>query len=84
MSIKIIFNFLAVLNLHCCASFSLVVLSGGYSLLWVSHCSGFSCCRAWALETQASVVAVLGLWSTGLVVGAHGLSCSMLQGGDLP
>ena len=32
MSIKIIFNFLAVLNLHCCASFSLVVVSGGYSL----------------------------------------------------
>ena len=23
---------------------------------WVSHCSGFSRCRAWALGTQASVV----------------------------
>ena len=38
---------------------------------WASHCSGFSYCRAWALGTQASVVALMGL-----VVVAHGLSCS--------
>ena len=38
---------------------SLIVASGGYSLvvsMWVSHCGGFSCCGAWALGTQASVV----------------------------
>ena len=28
-----------------------------------SHCSGFSCCGAWALGTQASVVVVRGLSS---------------------
>ena len=30
-----------------------------------SHCSGFSCCGAWALGTQASVVVVRGLSSCG-------------------
>ena len=33
-----------------------------------SHCSGFSCCRAWALGTRASVVATRGLSSFGLQV----------------
>ena len=52
---------------------SRVAVSRGYSLLWcdcsgfiapsaappplASHCSGFSCCRAQALGTRASVVA---------------------------
>ena len=36
--------------------------------VWVSHCGGFSCCRAWALGTRAPVVAVLGLESTGSIV----------------
>ena len=35
-----------------------------------SHCGGFSCCGAWALGTQASVVAARG-FSSG---GACGLS----------
>ena len=30
-----------------------------------SHCSGFSCCRAWALGMQASVVVACGLSSCG-------------------
>ena len=49
---------------------SLVVASGGYSSsgAWASHCSGFSCCRARALGTRASVVV------------AHGLSCSAACG----
>ena len=34
---------LAVLRLHCCIGFSLVATSRGYSLVWASHCSGFSC-----------------------------------------
>ena len=39
---------------------SLVAASGGGATLhcgaWASHCSGFSCCGAWALGMQASVV----------------------------
>ena len=60
-----------------------------------SHCSGFSCCRAWALGEWASVVVAHGLqylWcmgsavvarglqSTGSVVVAHGLSWSAARG----
>ena len=55
---------------------SVVAVSGGYSSLWcagatlpcgarASHCSGFSCCRAWALGAQASVVVARGLSSCG-------------------
>ena len=54
----------------CCVFFaarrlSLVVESGVYSLLWyvASYCSGFSCCGARALGTQASVVVARGLRS---------------------
>ena len=32
---------------------------------WASHCGGFSCCGAWALGTQAPVVAAHGLSSRG-------------------
>ena len=42
-----------------------------------SHCGGFSCCRAWVLGCGASVVAIPGLSSTGSIVVAHRLSCSM-------
>ena len=54
-----IFNylFLAVLGLHCCLGFSLVVVSGGISSL---QC-GFSCCRARTLGHTGSVVAAPGL-----------------------
>ena len=45
-----------------------------------SHCGGFPCCRAQALGTRASVVVARGLWSTGAVVVAHGLSCSATCG----
>ena len=43
------FFFLAVLGLRCCVR--------------ASHCGGFSCCRAWALGVQASVVVARGLSS---------------------
>ena len=43
--------FLAVLGLHCCAR--------------ASHCGGFSCGRARALSTWASVVVARGLSSCG-------------------
>ena len=60
-----------------------------------SHCGGFSCCGAWALGVRASVVVAhglqqllhmgsvvvaRGLQSTGSVVVAHGLSCSVVCG----
>ena len=48
--------------------------------LWVSHCSGFYCCGAQTLGHKASVVAAPGLESTGLIVVAHGLSCSKYVG----
>ena len=32
---------------------------------WASHCSGFSCCGAWALGAQPSVVVACGLRSCG-------------------
>ena len=46
---------------------SLVVASGGYSAFgsWTSHGGGFSCCRAQALGTPASVAAPRGLSSCG-------------------
>ena len=45
-----------------------------------SHCDGFSCCRARALGTLASVVVARGLQSAGSVAVAHGLSCSTACG----
>ena len=70
---------LAVLGVHCCAGFALVAVSGGYTpvalqgflvavaSLVVEHHS-----RSWGLSS-------CGLWalSTGSVVVAHWLSCSM-------
>ena len=57
---------------------SLVALGGGVRCgAQASHCSGFSCCRARALGTQASVVVERGLSSCGIqasVVVARGLS----------
>ena len=49
---NVLFLFLAVLGLRCCAGFSLVVVIRGYSLLQCTVFSlcGFSCCRAQALE----------------------------------
>ena len=39
-----------------------------------SHCSGFSCCRAWVLDAQASVVVVHRLSSILLQALKHCLS----------
>ena len=46
---------------------SLVVVSGAtlYCGARASHCSGFSCCRAWALGAWASAVVARGLSSCG-------------------
>jgi len=56
---------LAVLVLHCYMGFSLVAVSGGYSLHAVR---GVLIAVAWALGSVNSVV------------GAHGLSCPMARG----
>ena len=60
------FLFLVVLGLSCCTW--AVSSCGEQGLLsscgaWASHCSGFSCCRAWALGLQASEAAAGGLRS---------------------
>ena len=52
------------------------VAVSGLLIAVASHCGGFSCRGAWALGTWALVVVARGLWSTGSVVVAHGLSCS--------
>ena len=59
--------FLAVLGLHCCVGFSLIMASGGHSShgAQASHCGGFSCCGARALGVQASVAVVHELSSCG-------------------
>ena len=55
--------------------FSLVVVSKGSCSVRTSHCGGFSCCRAQALGTWASVVAAHGLRSCGSQALEHRL-CS--------
>ena len=72
--------FLAVLHLQCCTNYSpLVVVSRGYSSLW---CTGFSlqwllCCRAQAQGHTGFSTVAPWLDSTGSIVVAHGLSCSV-------
>ena len=72
----------------CIGSLSLHRLFSGYSKRGLlsscgaqaSHCSGFSCCRARALDIWASVVETPRLQSTGPVVVVQRLSCSVACG----
>ena len=69
--------FVAVLSLCCCAwAFSSCGERGATLCCGVkaSHCGGFSCCRARALGSQASVVAARGLSSCGSRALEHRLS----------
>ena len=59
--------FLAIVNLHCCAGFSLVVVAA----LVAEH--GLQ-------SVRASVIAAPGLQSTGSIIVVRGLSCSMAYG----
>ena len=68
--------FVAVQTFSSCGEWGLLSSRGA----WASHCSGFSRCRAWTLGTCASVVAALGLLSTGSVVVAQRPSCSKQVG----
>ena len=63
MYLKLFIYSFSVLGLGCCTSSSLVVVSGGYSLVEVCMflSSGFSYCRAQALGMRASVVVAPGL-----------------------
>ena len=74
--------FLAILHLHCCVWAFSSCLEHGCSGCGAqaSHGGGFSCCRAQALGCGPLVVAAHGLESTGSVVMAQGLSCSMASG----
>ena len=61
-----IYLFLAALGVCCCAWAFLDLWPAGATLRCgarASHCSGFSCCRAWALDTWASVVVACRLSS---------------------
>ena len=77
-----IYLFLVVLGLCCCVGFPQIVVSGADSSCDVqaSRCDGFSCCRTKLLGTWSSVVAAPGLYSTGIIVGVHGLSCFPVLG----
>ena len=60
--------FLAALGLHCCTRAFSSRGERGTTLpcgAQASHCDGFSCCRAQALGTRASVVVAHGLSSCG-------------------
>ena len=62
------FLLLAVLGLHCCpCAFSSCGEKGATLCCGARayHCSGFSCCGAWALGARASVVVACGLSSCG-------------------
>ena len=79
---KNLFIFVCIGSLLLCVAFS---SCGERGLLFrcgvqASHCSGFSCCGAWGLGVQASVVVALRLQSTDSVVVAHRLSCSTACG----
>ena len=84
-----LYLFLAVLSLRCCMSFYLVAMSRGHSCVaWASHCGGFSCCRAQALERSgfrscgecAQELWLPGSRATGSIVVAHGLNYSVACG----
>ena len=80
---KFIYLFLVSLGLHCCArAFSNCSEQGLLSSYSVqaSHCSGFSCCSAWAPGSQASVAVAYGLSGCGSRALEHRLSSCGAQG----
>ena len=81
--------FMAVLGLHCCVqAFSSCSESGLLSSCgaWVSHCSGFSCCRAQALgywefsscgQSDSDPFSHVGFFSLKLVWISHWFSSAL-------
>ena len=87
------FIFLAALGLHCCAWAFLWLRGAGATLrcnVRASRCSGFSCCRAWALGVQPSVVVAhrlsnCGSWALECRLSSCGAWAQLLCGmWDLP
>ena len=77
------YYFLAVLGLCCCMAVSLVSVSRRGSLVVVRGLLivvASLVAELWLLGGQTSVVVFPGLWSTGLILVAHGLSCSLACG----
>ena len=76
------FVFLSVVGHRCSASFSLAVAMGAalHCVAWASHCGGFSCGRAWALDSLASVAVAHRLKSCGSWAVMHGVSCPTARG----
>ena len=83
LSFSSVLFFSAVLDLRCCMGFSLVLVNGGQSpavLQEVLTMVASVVMEPWLQVGWASVVANPGLQSTGSVVMAHRLSCSMACG----
>ena len=68
---------LAVLDFCCCLGFSLAVASRRYSLVVVHGLLIAVVSEHGLQDARVSVAAAPGLWSTGTVVVAHRLSCSL-------
>ena len=69
--------FITVLGLCCCGEQGLLLVAvRGILIAVASRCGA----RASVVAAPGSVVVACGLWSTGLVVVAHGLSCSTACG----
>ena len=82
---KFAYLFWAVLGLHRCVYFSLVVANGDYPLVEVLgllslRSRRFRTCRLQKMQHVGSGVAAPRLQSTGSVVVAHGFSCSTACG----
>ena len=77
-----IFYFILFLKINLFIYLFLVhwVLVAARGLSLVVESGGYSCCRAWALGTRASVVVARGLQNVGSVVVVQGLSCSAACG----
>ena len=75
---------MALLSLLCCAGFSLPVGSGaplaGMCGPLLLQSMGSSAHRLLELEHLGSVIVAPGLWGTGSVAVAQGLSCSEARG----
>ena len=89
MILFIYYLFQTVLNLRCCEDFLQLQLTAATLQLRCagSHCSGFSCCRTWAIGHlgfsswhKGSTVVAPRLYSTGSIIVAHRHCCSTACG----
>ena len=67
-----------MLGRHCCTGFSLVLASGGYTLVVEGRPLSFQWfLLLWSTDSRhvGFSICSLGLWNTGSIVGVQGLSC---------